>query len=207
MYSRPSAIKIDRNLDRDRELRMDCLSQKGWQRVKRTRRRRIARWIAGTVLVLVVLIMGFGLMSATTGNHTMRSVTYAQAPPHSGDHSPVWQRCGFYSKPVRDEHVVHSLEHGVVWIAFRPDMAANQIQLLREFEGGAEHLIVSPYPGLQPLVVVSAWGHQQSFDSLDMAALTRVVQDLRNGDDAPEAGGSCEGPNLFFSGATGSPED
>ena len=157
--------------------------------------------------MLLVLIVGFAILSATGGNHTLRSVTYAQVPPNSGNHSPVWQNCGFYSEPVGDEHAVHSLEHGVVWITYRPDLPADQIDLLRDFTAGQEHLIVSPYPDLPALIIASAWGHQQRFDTLDMAALEILVQDLRNSPDAPEPGGSCEGPNIWFSGGTGNPEN
>ena len=171
------------------------------------RRRRIVKWAAGVGVALLALIFGFAILSATGGDHTLRSVSYAQIPPSSGNHSPVWQNCGFYSEPVGDEHAVHSLEHGVVWITYRPDLPADQVDLLRQFTANQEHLIVSPYPGLPALVVVSAWEHQQRFDSLDMAALGSVVQDLRNSAAAPEPGGSCEGPNIWFSGGTGNPEN
>jgi hypothetical protein len=175
--------------------------------MRTNRRRRIVKWGAGVLGALLLLIFGFMILSATGGNHTLRSVTYAQVPPNSGNHSPVWQICGFYSEPVGDEHAVHSLEHGVVWITYRPDLPSDQIELLREFSANQEHLIISPYPGMLSLVVVSAWGHQQAFDSLDMTALATVVEDLRNSPDAPEPGGSCEGPNLWFSGGTGNPEE
>ena len=174
--------------------------------MKRTKRRTLAMWIGSVFAVLFLLIAGITAMSATAGNHTLRSVTYSQIPPNQGDHSPVWQRCGFYSKPVRDEHVVHSLEHGVVWVAYRPDLPADQIDQLRNFAAGQEQPIVSPYPGLPALLVVSAWGHQQIFDSLDVSVLGTVVGELRTSSGAPEPGGSCEGPNLWFSGATDKPE-
>ena len=31
-------------------------------------------------------------------NHTEAPVNYPQTPPVGGDHNPVWQNCGFYSK-------------------------------------------------------------------------------------------------------------
>src|SRR3954468_21345098 len=43
--------------------------------------------------------------------HTEGPVEYAQIPPVGGMHNPVLQNCGFYSKPVGNEHAVHSLEH------------------------------------------------------------------------------------------------
>ena len=172
----------------------------------RTSRWRWARWIGIGAAVLLVGFVGLSAIGANTGDHTMASVTYAQRPPHSGDHSPVWQKCGFYREPVGDEHAVHSLEHGSVWIAYRPNLAADQIELLRPLAGVEEQVIVSPYPGLTSALVVTSWGHQQSFDTVDIGQLEAAIQTLRTSGQAPEPNGGCDGPNLFFSGATGDPE-
>src|SRR5215208_5439695 len=53
-------------------------------------------------------------------DHVRGRINYPQNPPVGGPHNPVWQKCGFYSKPVRNEHAVHSMEHGAVWITYRP---------------------------------------------------------------------------------------
>ena len=45
-------------------------------------------------------------------NHTREPVDYPQSPPVGGPHNPIWQNCGFYSKPVKNENGVHSMEHG-----------------------------------------------------------------------------------------------
>jgi hypothetical protein len=161
-----------------------------------------------TILAAVVLVFVAGLvtLSAVGGNHTIRSVTYAQVPPHSGDHSPVWQRCGFYSEPVGNEHAVHSLEHGVVWITYQPDLPAAQIDVLRQLARSDEYLIVSPYPGLPAPVVVSAWERQLQLPAASDPRLGPTVAEYRNSPLAPEPDGGCEGPNLWFSGSTGNPE-
>ena len=53
------------------------------------------------------------------------------------------------------ERLVHSLEHGAVWITYQPDLPAAQIDVLRQLARSDEYLIVSPYPGLPAPVVVS----------------------------------------------------
>ena len=174
------------------------------------RKRRLGRRVRVfcTVVVAVILVLGaaaFGL-GAVTGDHTLGSVTYAQVPPHSGDHSPVWQRCGFYAEPVGNEHAVHSLEHGAVWITYRPDLPPVQIEALRSVTRVQKDVIVSPYPGLPAPVVVSVWGRQVQLDAVDDARLAQTLRDVRTGPAAPEPGGGCDGPNLWISGATGSPE-
>src|ERR687891_454587 len=65
-------------------------------------------------------------------HHTEETVPYSQIPPVGGPHDPVWQNCGFYDMPVRDENAVHSLEHGAVWITYSPDLPQDQVDELRD---------------------------------------------------------------------------
>lgn len=185
------------NEQRDRELS----TPRRW-----SMRRKLA--VGYGVLAAVVLVLGVGLvvMSAVGGNHTLRSVTYAQVPPHSGKHSPVWQHCGFYSEPVGNEHAVHSLEHGVVWITYAPDLPLDQIDALRQLARIEEYVIVSPYPKLPSPVVVSAWEQQRQLASAFDPRLEPTVDEFLNHPLAPEPNGGCDGPNLWFSGGTGHPE-
>lgn len=168
--------------------------------------RKLRVWGAALVGVLVVLFAALLGMGATTGDHTLGSVAYAQIPPNSGDHSPVWQKCGFYSEPIGNEHAVHTLEHGAVWITFQPDLAPDQVKLLRALTRRQDDVLVSPYPGLPAPVVVSAWGRQVQLDAIDETRLAQALQDIRAGLEAPEPGGGCEGPNLWLTGGTGNPE-
>jgi hypothetical protein len=174
------------------------------------RKRGLGRRVRVVFLALVAAILVLGVaaltLGAVTGDHTLASVSYAQVPPHSGDHSPVWQRCGFYAEPVGNEHAVHSLEHGSVWITYRPDLPQAQIETLRAVTRTQKDVIVSPYPGLPAPVVVSVWGRQVQLDAVDDARLAQTLRDIRNGPAAPEPGGGCDGPNLWISGATGNPE-
>jgi len=169
----------------------------------RKRIRRVAGIFAGALLLLTGL---FAILSAVGGDHTMRSVAYAQIPPNGGNHSPVWQRCGFYSEPVGDEHAVHSLEHGAIWITHAPHLPQNQIEILRGLTRSQDDLIVSPYAGLPAPVVVSAWGQHIRLDGIDQTTIEQALRDIRNGPPAPEPGAGCEGPNLLVSGAIGNPE-
>jgi len=75
-------------------------------------------------------------------------VNYSQTPPVGGLHDPAWQNCGFYSKPVRNENAVHSLEQGAVWITYRPNLPGGQVETLRDMAEGQTHILVSPYPDL-----------------------------------------------------------
>ena len=168
--------------------------------------RRLRVWGASLVGVAVLLLSALLGMSAVTGDHTLGSVAYAQIPPNNGDHSPVWQRCGFYAEPVGNEHAVHTLEHGAVWITFQPDLPQAQVDVLRAAVQADDELLVSPYPGLPAPEVISAWGGQVQLEAVDDARLEQTLREIRDGFEAPEPGGGCDGPNLWLSGGTGDPE-
>jgi putative peptide zinc metalloprotease protein len=125
--------------------------------------------------------------------HVQTQVSYPQSPPVGGNHAPVWQNCGFYDAPVANENAVHSLEHGAVWIAFRPGIAGEQVEALREITYRSSHVLVSPYPGLQAPVVASAWGKQLRVDSAEDPRLGQFLRAFRFGSQAPEQGGPCTG--------------
>lgn len=124
-------------------------------------------------------------------SHTEESVDYPQDPPVGGPHHPVWLNCGFYDEPVPNENAVHSLEHGVVWVTFTPDLPTDQVEVLRLLAREPE-VIVSPYPSLGSAVVASAWGAQMEFQSASDPELLDFVVALRD-TTAPEPGASCVG--------------
>ena len=126
-------------------------------------------------------------------DHLRKPVDYAQAPPVGGDHAPIWQNCGFYSEPVRNETAVHSMEHGAVWITYRPGLSAGQLDRLRGLTSGETHVLVSPYPDLPNPVVASAWGKQLRLDSAQDPRLEQFVRVFRQGPQTPEAGAPCTG--------------
>lgn len=125
--------------------------------------------------------------------HVKGHVSYPQTPPVGGPHNPVWQNCFFYDKPVPNENAVHSLEHGAVWITFRPDLPRDQIDKLRELAESDSYLLVSPYPGLPAPVVASAWGKQLRLDAANDPRLEQFVRAFEQGSQAPEPGNPCIG--------------
>jgi len=127
------------------------------------------------------------------GQHTSGDVNYEQSPPVGGEHNPVWQNCGYYDKPVRDENAVHSLEHGAVWITYSPDLPQDQITDLKNIAEDRSYILVSPYPDLPSgtPVVASAWGKQEGLDSAKNPDLESFIQAYRQGPQTPEPGAVC----------------
>lgn len=133
--------------------------------------------------------------------HVTTPVHYAQTPPVGGPHAPVWLNCGIYAAPVRNENAVHSMEHGAVWITYRPGLPAAQLSiLLRDARQWRSYMLMSPYPGLPAPVVVSAWGVQLRLSNAADPRLSEFIHRYRAGPQAPEKGAPCTG-------GTGSPQD
>jgi len=141
-------------------------------------------------------IPGIERYSGLSRDHLPGTIPYSQVPPPGGPHSAVWQNCGVYDEPVPTEAAVHSLEHGAVWITYRPDLPPDEVRTLRNYARGQRYVLVSPWPAEPPLpspIVVSAWGLQLKLDSASDSRLADFVRRYANGPQTPEPGASCSG--------------
>jgi hypothetical protein len=129
------------------------------------------------------------------GKHTGGEVDYEQSPAAGGPHNPVWQNCGYYDAPIRDENAVHSLEHGAVWITYSPDLPQDQIDELQGIAESQSFVLISPYPDLpsNTPVVASAWGKQIGLSGSDDPDLESFIQAYQQGPQTPEPGAVCTG--------------
>ena len=105
----------------------------------------------------------------------------------------MWQNCGIYDRPVGSETSTHSLEHGAVWITYRPDLPVEAVEQLRGLVRGRSHALLSPYPDLPATVVASAWGVQLKLDSADDPRLLWFIMQYEQGSQTPELGAPCRG--------------
>ena len=127
-------------------------------------------------------------------NHVDGTVTYPLSPPDGGDHNPYPQTCGVYGNAIKNENAVHSLEHGAVWIAYKPGLSSSQLAKIKADVKNLSFTLVSPYPGLTSNVVASAWGAQLKLDSANDPRLQQFIKFYRlNPDRTPELGAACTG--------------
>jgi hypothetical protein len=124
-------------------------------------------------------------------SHQPGDIDYPQAPPAGGPHAPVWLDCGVYDEAVRDENAVHDLEHGTVWITYRPGLDAADVDVLTGLL--PQNGILSPYDGLDAPVVVTVWGRQLALTGADDARLRLFIDTFGGGETAPEPFASCAG--------------
>ncbi|WP_214416373.1 DUF3105 domain-containing protein [Sphaerisporangium fuscum] len=190
------------------QARREQLAQLRAAQKRKERRAAMLMWGAGAfVIVLLVGVVGFYIvrdrsqtsLDAVTSytykgsEHTAIKVNYKETPPVGGPHNPVWQQCGVYDQPINNEHGVHSMEHGSVWITYRPDLPKADVSKLKAMIT-SDYMLLSPYPGLKAPVVVSSWNHQLVLTGADDPRLPRYITKYRqNPSTTPEYGATCTG--------------
>ena len=117
------------------------ISKKEQRKQKVAREKRKKQLLFGLpILIIVLLIVGIGIFRFTrpdiegvvnfgslSSNHGQTSASQAvnsnpNLPPVGGDHTGSALPCNVYSTPVDSVGVIHTLEHGAVWLAYRPDL-------------------------------------------------------------------------------------
>lgn len=128
-------------------------------------------------------------------DHVTGTVDYETDPPMGGDHDSAWQNCDgrVYDSPLRNENAVHSLEHGAVWITYRPGLAADQLDALKTKVTGTDYTLMSPYPSLDAPIALSAWGRQVKVQDASDPRVDAFLRAFVKGPQTPEPGAACVG--------------
>ncbi len=169
--------------------------------------------IGSVVAVIILLVGGVFLVSrpqevkkTTSSQYTWQTfpdlgrqhigegdkITYNSNPPTSGPHLPTWERYGIKDKEIRDELLVHSLEHGYVIMSYNcaklPDPAScdafkKQLTDITN-EKRIWKLIVIPRSNLDVPLALTAWGHLDKMDQVDKERIVAFIDEFR--DQGPE---------------------
>lgn len=128
-------------------------------------------------------------------------VDYDRYPPVGGPHDGFWAACNGVVYPVamRDENMVHTLEHGAIWIAYNPKTtSASDVAALTKRVQGEQYMVMSPYPTLTAHPIsLQAWGHQLQVDSASDPRIDEFITSLRRNQYVyPETGATCEQPSF-----------
>jgi hypothetical protein len=118
---------------------------------------------------------------------------FGMDPPAGGPHWAVWLNCGIYTQPQQNERAVHSLEHGAVWIPYNADKVKGDTLAKLRDRTPDTYAVLSPYPGLDAPVVVSAWGAQLKLTGVNDKRLDGFIKKYWQSPDAPEPGAPCTG--------------
>ena len=133
-----------------------------------------------------------GIEQADHGREHVSSKEYGgDQPPTSGTHAnPVsW---GVYDTEVRDDQLIHNMEHGGIYISYQPSLPKEQVEKLKE-------LLSAPFsdPQFQPRKIVlaprvenkspielSSWRRSEALASYDQQKIKDYI--TRNLGKSPE---------------------
>lgn len=130
----------------------------------------------------------------TAREHKTGSITYKLNPPVGGEHNAQWQNCmgDVYDAQIANEHAVHSLEHGAVWITYQPGLAADQVAELATKVKARGFTMLSPYPNQTSAISLQAWGYQLAVDSAADPRIDEFIKALSQ-NASQEPGIPCSG--------------
>lgn len=162
-----------------RELRRE---EKESERSKIVQANKTRKFLIRILVLAVLVILGYGIYvfsknSTPQGedfsqaipvqgrNHipdgSEPAVSYNSNPPTSGDHYGVPARPGFRGQAIADGNLIHSLEHGLVWISFHPRIG-EEADKLRDVTGPTT--VVIPREANDTDIALASWGRLDKFD-------------------------------------------
>ncbi len=101
---------------------------------------------------------------------------YNSNPPTSGWHFPQPAEWGIYAEEIPDEVLIHNLEHGGIWISYRPDVPEETIAQLKDL--WRRKVIIAPRAANDTDIALSAWNHLEKFN-LGELSTDRVEKFIR----------------------------
>lgn len=162
----------------------------GIQKEDATKPEKVSKEVLGTEVFSIV--SREHIESGTPGSK------YNSDPPTSGPHWPNDAHKGIYDKELPDEQLIHNLEHGFIWISYRPvngDLQASQAtggasmngatqEEINQLKGLIEKddwkVVMEPRSKDQAKIVLAAWGRLLKLDNFDEKRVKDFISTYRN---------------------------
>ncbi len=113
---------------------------------------------------------------------------YKTNPPTSGSHYAEPAAWGVYETALPDEQLVHNLEHGGIWISYKPnidaDTKAKLIDLGKQYP---KAVIVTPRANNPHSIEVASWRRLMDLDSFERNKIVDFIKRNKNQSPEPEA--------------------
>lgn len=110
---------------------------------------------------------------------------YNSNPPTSGPHWVGVAGPGIKDKPVADELVLHSMEHGAAVVWYQDGLEASEIDRIKvAFNSASGKKIMLPRKDLDAPVVLTSWGYLLKLERVDEEQIVAFIE--TNNDRAPE---------------------
>lgn len=139
----------------------------------------------------------FSIPSRTHIAHGTSAADWISNPPTGGQH---WDRPadnGNYDQAPADEEIVHSMEHGYVWISYRPadavprsstssaglkpGLSEDEINRLKEIVKSDDwKIILSPRDKNDSVIALASWGRLLKMEEPDYDKIKDFIKTYRN---------------------------
>ena len=203
---RPVTIVMDTEQQSYQEKKEVREQQKDAVRNTQKRAKRAGQVKSIIIGVIVIAAAGVGVYflvqdSTPMGEDFSRSVTilsaghitpgsslpeYTSNPPTSGPHYGQTARAGFREEAIVDQNIIHNLEHGGIWISYRPSVSEEIKEGLKKFKGGK--IIITSREANEFDIALAAWGRIDTFNIEDGVLPKERIEDFikRYTDRGPE---------------------
>ena len=119
---------------------------------------------------------------------------YNSVPATSGSHyaqplAPV--RWGVHEAFVADEYRLHNLEHGGIGVHYDcadgcPELVEQLAEIVKRSVNGGLKVILSPYPGMDTRIALTAWNFIDKLDGFDEKRIKDFINAHESSSNAPE---------------------
>jgi len=112
-------------------------------------------------------------------------VAYQSNPATSGNHWSTPLRDGIYDTEKPDEGAIHGLEHGRIWITYKPNIGPEAITALKDALKGQFGIIMNPRAANDNDIALAAWMRLDTFNlnedgTVDAKRILDFIQRYRN---------------------------
>ena len=98
------------------------------------------------------------------------ALEYESNPPTSGPHWPDPLLDGLYDTEKPDEAIVHSLEHGRIWVSYRPEIGQEAVDSLKGILRAQARVILTPREANDTDIAIAAWTRLDAFNVEEISA-------------------------------------
>ena len=134
----------------------------------------------GYKLVTAPKITTPGVESPSLGQqHVLPSspeIMYNSNPPTSGPHYSTAAQSGIYDTEFPDRELIHNIEHGHIWISYRPDLPKDEIEQLAVIaKSYGTKIVMAPRAKDESPIAIAAWQHLLKLNTVDEVQIRAFI--------------------------------
>ena len=198
-YNQPPVQELNKH--ERRELRRQEQDQQFESLNRKRKIKKTAVWLIAIVVLLLIIGGAYQWAKSSETNRPGEAIPvqpaehiqpgqplpglYLSNPPVSGWHYGETVEWGIYDQELTDQNVIHNLEHGGIWITYKPDVPAELVENLKRVAGEYKRKVVlSPRAANDSPIALAAWGRLDKFDYFDEARIKKFIKAYK--DKGPE---------------------